>query len=100
SELQKRLGITFLFVTHDQEEALAMSDIIFVMKDGEIVQKGTPIDIYDEPLNRYVADFVGESNIVEGHMVKDYCVSFAGYEFDCVITADESVDIVIRPEYL
>ena len=103
SELQKRLGITFLFVTHDQEEALAMSDIIFVMKDGEIVQKGTPIDIYDEPLNRYVADFVGESNIVEGHMVEDYRVSFAGYELACVdggIPVDEAIDIVIRPEDL
>lgn len=103
SELQKRLGITFLFVTHDQEEALAMSDMIFVMKDGEIVQKGTPIDIYDEPLNRYVADFIGESNIVEGHMVRDYRVSFAGYEFACVdggIPSSETIDVVIRPEDL
>ena len=103
SELQKRLGITFLFVTHDQEEALAMSDMIFVMKDGEIVQKGTPIDIYDEPLNRYVADFIGESNIVEGHMMQDYRVSFAGYEFACVdggISASETIDVVIRPEDL
>lgn len=103
SELQKRLGITFLFVTHDQEEALAMSDMIFVMKDGEIVQKGSPIDIYDEPLNRYVADFVGESNIVEGHMMQDYRVSFAGYELDCVdggIPSNETIDLVIRPEDL
>lgn len=103
SELQKRLGITFLFVTHDQEEALAMSDTIFVMKDGEIVQKGTPIDIYDEPLNRYVADFIGESNIVEGHMVRDYLVSFAGYELECVdggIPSNEKIDVVIRPEDL
>lgn len=103
SELQKRLGITFLFVTHDQEEALGMSDVIFVMQDGEIVQKGTPIDIYDEPLNRYVADFIGESNIVEGHMLKDYLVSFAGAEFPCTdggIPANEKVDVIIRPEDL
>ena len=103
SGLQKRLGITFLFVTHDQEEALAMSDEIFVMKDGMIVQKGTPNDIYDEPLNRYVADFIGESNIVEGHMVEDYRVAFAGYEFDCIdggIPASETIDVVIRPEDL
>lgn len=103
SELQKRLGITFLFVTHDQEEALAMSDKIFVMKEGEIVQKGSPIDIYDEPLNRYVADFIGESNIVQGRMVKDYLVDFAGHEFICVdggITENEKVDVIIRPEDL
>ena len=103
SELQKRLGITFLFVTHDQEEALAMSDEIFVMQEGLIVQKGTPIDIYDEPLNRYVADFIGESNIVEGRMLGDYRVTFAGYEFDCVdggIPQDEVVDVIIRPEDL
>lgn len=103
SELQKRLGITFLFVTHDQEEALAMSDEIFVMRDGLIVQKGTPIDIYDEPLNRYVADFIGESNIVEGRMVADYRVEFAGSTFDCVdggIPQNETVDVIIRPEDL
>lgn len=103
SELQKRLGITFLFVTHDQEEALAMSDEIFVMKEGEIVQKGRPIDIYDEPLNRYVANFIGESNIVEGVMLKDYLVSFAGQEFACIdggIAKNEVVDVIIRPEDL
>ncbi len=103
SELQKRLGITFLFVTHDQEEALAMSDEIFVMQDGAIVQKGTPNDIYDEPLNRYVAEFIGESNIVEGHMVSDYRVAFAGYEFDCIdggIPSSETIDVIIRPEDL
>ena len=103
SELQKRLGITFLFVTHDQEEALAMSDEIFVMKEGEIVQKGSPISIYDEPLNRYVANFIGESNIVEGEMIKDYLVSFAGLEFACVdggIPSNEKVDVIIRPEDL
>lgn len=103
SELQKRLGITFLFVTHDQEEALAMSDEIFVMKEGEIVQKGRPIDIYDEPLNQYVANFIGESNIVEGVMLKDYLVSFAGQEFTCIdggIPENEIVDVIIRPEDL
>lgn len=102
-ELQQRLGITFIFVTHDQEEALAMSDKIFVMKEGEIVQNGTPIDIYDEPLNNYVADFIGESNIVVGKMIKDYKVEFAGKVFDCVdggMDEEEEVDIVIRPEDL
>lgn len=102
-ELQQRLGITFIFVTHDQEEALAMSDKIFVMKEGEIIQSGTPIDIYDEPLNNYVADFIGESNIVTGKMVKDYKVEFAGKVFDCVdggMHVAEQVEIVIRPEDL
>lgn len=102
-ELQRRLGITFLFVTHDQEEALAMSDKIMVMKEGEIIQTGTPNDIYDEPINRYVADFIGESNIVEARMVKDYVVSFAGKEFACVdggMNRNEKVDVVIRPEDL
>ena len=101
SELQKRLGITFLFVTHDQEEALAMSDEIFVMKEGEIVQKGSPIAIYDEPLNRYVANFIGESNIVEGTMLADYLVHFNGLDFSCVdggIPSNEVVDVIIRPE--
>lgn len=102
-ELQQRLGITFLFVTHDQEEALAMSDEIMVMSEGEIVQTGTPNDIYDEPINRYVADFIGESNIVKGRMIKDYVVSFAGKSFECVdggMNPDEKVDVVIRPEDL
>lgn len=102
-ELQQRLGITFVFVTHDQEEALAMSDEILVMKDGEVVQRGTPVDIYDEPLNRYVADFIGESNIVEGTMVEDYRVSFAGHTFDCVdggLLPNEAIEVVIRPEDL
>ena len=71
-ELQQRLGITFIFVTHDQEEALAMSDEIFVLNGGEIIQSGTPVDIYDEPINRFVADFIGESNIVAGVMKEDY----------------------------
>ena len=83
-ELQSRLGITFIFVTHDQEEALALSDYIFVMKDGKIQQFGTPNDIYDEPVNRFVADFIGESNIVEGRMVEDYVVNIYGQDFDCV----------------
>ena len=102
-ELQQRLGITFVFVTHDQEEALAMSDEIFVMKDGKIVQSGTPVDIYDEPINRYVADFIGESNIVEATMIQDYEISFVGRTFECVdagIAANERVEVVIRPEDL
>ena len=102
-ELQQRLGITFIFVTHDQEEALAMSDWIFVMNKGAIVQSGTPVDIYDEPINRFVADFIGESNIVSGTMVEDYKVSFVGKEFECSdagITPGEKVEIVIRPEDL
>jgi spermidine/putrescine transport system ATP-binding protein len=102
-ELQERLGITFIFVTHDQEEALAMSDWIFVMNKGAIVQSGTPVDIYDEPINRFVADFIGESNIVPGTMVEDYKVSFVGKEFECSdagITPGEKVEIVIRPEDL
>lgn len=102
-ELQQRLGITFVFVTHDQEEALAMSDEIFVMKEGEIVQSGTPVDIYDEPINRYVADFIGESNIVEGTMIEDYRVAFGGKEFECVdggMRPNERVEVVLRPEDL
>ncbi len=102
-ELQRRLGKTFIFVTHDQEEALAMSDEIFVLNAGEIQQSGTPVDIYDEPINRFVADFIGESNIVEGVMLEDYKVRFAGRTFDCVdrgMKPNEKVDIVIRPEDL
>ena len=82
--LQQRLGKTFIFVTHDQEEALAMSDEIFVLNEGEIEQSGTPMDIYDEPINRFVADFIGESNIVSGTMVADFRVQFGGKEFECV----------------
>ena len=89
-ELQQRLGITFVFVTHDQEEALAMSDWIFVMNDGEIVQSGTPVDIYDEPINHFVATFIGESNILPGVMIEDYLVEFNGKRF-------ESVDGGMRP---
>ncbi|MGP6139388.1 MULTISPECIES: ABC transporter ATP-binding protein [unclassified Jeotgalibaca] len=102
-EIQQRLGITFIFVTHDQEEALAMSDWIFVMNKGHIVQSGTPVDIYDEPISRFVADFIGESNIVPGTMVDDYRVNFVGKEFECAdagITPGEKIEIVIRPEDL
>lgn len=101
--LQQRLGITFIFVTHDQEEALAMSDEIFVMNAGQILQTGSPVDIYDEPINHFVADFIGESNIVRGHMVADYRVAFAGKEFECVdagMRPNEPVEVVIRPEDL
>ncbi|KAA1042670.1 ABC transporter ATP-binding protein [Macrococcus equipercicus] len=102
-EIQRRLGITFIFVTHDQEEALAMSDYIFVMRNGRIEQSGTPHDIYDEPVNKYVADFIGESNIVEGYMVRDYVVNIHGNDYTCVdkgFAANAQVDIVIRPEDL
>src|SRR6185437_2934814 len=102
-ELQQRLGKTFVFVTHDQEEALAMSDEIFVMNTGEIQQSGTPLDIYDEPINRFVADFIGESNIVPGVMIEDYVVQFTDKTFECVdqgLNPNEKVDIVIRPEDL
>ena len=102
-DLQKRLGKTFIFVTHDQEEALAMSDEIFVLNNGEIQQSGTPLDIYDEPINRFVADFIGESNIVPGIMIEDFTVEFTGKKFECVdagLNPNENVDIVIRPEDL
>ncbi|MFD1206832.1 MULTISPECIES: ABC transporter ATP-binding protein [Sporosarcina] len=102
-ELQQRLGKTFVFVTHDQEEALAMSDEIFVMNMGAIQQSGTPLDIYDEPINRFVADFIGESNIVSGRMIEDYLVEFTGKRFVCAdagLQPNEKVDIVLRPEDL
>ncbi|SJZ36559.1 spermidine/putrescine transport system ATP-binding protein [Pilibacter termitis] len=102
-ELQQRLGITFVFVTHDQEEALAMSDWIFVMNDGEIVQSGTPVDIYDEPINHFVADFIGESNIIAGVMIDDYLVEINGKRFEAVdggMRKNEPVEVVIRPEDL
>lgn len=102
-EIQKRLGITFIFVTHDQEEALAMSDWIFVTNDGEIVQNGTPVDIYDEPINRFVADFIGESNIVKGVMIEDFLVRFVGKDFENVdggMRPNEPVEVVLRPEDL
>ncbi|WP_323702740.1 ABC transporter ATP-binding protein [Mammaliicoccus sp. Dog046] len=100
-ELQQRLGITFIFVTHDQEEALAMSDYIFVMRNGKIQQSGTPVDIYDEPVNKFVADFIGESNIVSGIMKRDYVVEMYGIPYECVdagFEKDAKVDVVIRPE--
>ncbi|GAK31474.1 spermidine/putrescine transport system ATP-binding protein [Weissella oryzae SG25] len=102
-EIQQRLGITFIFVTHDQEEALAMSDWIFLTNDGEIVQNGTPVDIYDEPINRFVADFIGESNIIPGIMKEDYLVHFVGKDFENVdggMRPNEAVDVVLRPEDL
>ncbi len=102
-DLQKRLGITFIFVTHDQEEALAMSDEIFVLNAGIIEQSGTPGDIYDEPINRFVADFIGESNIVDGTMLEDNLVRFVGKNFECVdsgMRKKEPVEIMIRPEDL
>ena len=99
-EMHKKLGITFIYVTHDQEEALTMSDTIVVMKDGIIQQIGTPTDIYNEPKNSFVADFIGESNIFSGTMVGDKKVKFIGYNFDCVDEFDknEKVDVVVRPE--
>ena len=101
--IQQEVGITFIFVTHDQEEALTMSDKIVVMKDGEIQQVGTPEDIYNEPANRYVADFIGESNIIPGRMIEDKKVQFDDKIFDCVdfgFKENEPVDVVIRPEDL
>jgi spermidine/putrescine transport system ATP-binding protein len=99
--MQKRLGITFIYVTHDQEEALTMSDTIVVMQQGTIQQIGTPQDIYNEPKNAFVADFIGESNIIDGIMLQDFRVVFAGHEFDCAdkgFGTRESVDVVVRPE--
>ena len=99
--IQQEVGITFIFVTHDQEEALTMSDKIVVMKDGEIQQVGTPEDIYNEPQNRYVASFIGESNILPAVMLEDYQVKFDDKVFDCVdfgYKQNEPVDVVIRPE--
>ena len=99
--MQKLTGITFIYVTHDQEEALSMSDTVVVMADGKIQQIGSPEDIYNEPTNAFVADFIGESNILDGVMIKDYKAKFAGVVFDCVdkgFEPNENVDIVIRPE--
>ena len=99
--MQKELGITFVYVTHDQEEALTMSDSVVVMKEGTIQQIGKPDDIYNEPKNAYVADFIGESNIIDGIMKKDCLVSIMGTDFDCVdkgFGENEPVDVVIRPE--
>ena len=100
-EMHQKLGITFVYVTHDQEEALTLSDTIVVMSEGKIQQIGTPMDIYNEPTNAFVADFIGESNILNGTMIKDELVSFAGHEFECVdkgFGENAPVDVVIRPE--
>ena len=99
--IQQKLGITFIYVTHDQEEALSMSDTIVVMDSGKIQQIGTPTDVYNEPANAFVADFIGESNILDGIMHEDFSVEFAGIRFQCVdkgFKKDEPVDVVIRPE--
>ena len=99
--IQHQTGITFIFVTHDQEEALSMSDTVVVMANGRIQQIGTPTDIYNEPVNAFVADFIGESNILDGVMVEDYKAKFAGHVFNCVDSGfekNEAVDVVIRPE--
>ena len=100
-EMHKKLGITFVYVTHDQEEALTLSDTIVVMNEGKIQQIGTPTDIYNEPQNSFVADFIGESNILNGRMIKDRLVEFVGHEFECVdegFGEDVEVDVVVRPE--
>ena len=102
-KIQREVGITFIYVTHDQEEALTMSDKIVVMKAGEIQQIGTPMDIYNEPVNRYVANFIGESNIVDGIMVEDHKVIFEDKTFECVdagFSKNQPIDVVIRPEDL
>ena len=99
--MQQKLGITFIYVTHDQEEALTMSDTVVVMNNGRIQQIGDPKSIYDEPKNAFVADFIGESNIFDARMIEDYRVSFCGHEFECVdadFGSDQPVDVVIRPE--
>ncbi len=99
--IQQSIGITFIYVTHDQEEALSMSDTIVVMADGEIQQIGTPTDIYNEPKNAFVADFIGESNIIDGVMLQDRLVRLAGHSFACLdggFEKNEPVDVVIRPE--
>ena len=100
-EMHRKLGITFIYVTHDQEEALTLSDTIVVLDDGNIRQIGTPTDIYNEPQNAFVADFIGESNILNGKMIKDKLVEFAGHEFECVdegFGENVDVDVVVRPE--
>ena len=99
--IQQRLGITFIYVTHDQEEALSMSDTVVVMDGGDIQQMGTPEDIYNEPKNAFVADFIGESNILDGTMLEDFKCEFSGAKFECLdkgFDAGEAVDVVVRPE--
>ena len=100
-EMHRKLGITFVYVTHDQEEALTLSDSIVVMNEGTIQQIGTPTDIYNEPQNSFVADFIGESNILNGKMIEDKVVEFVGHEFECVdegFGENVEVDVVVRPE--
>ena len=100
-EMHKSLGITFVYVTHDQEEALTLSDTIVVMSEGKIQQIGTPEDIYNEPCNAFVADFIGDSNIIGATMIRDRLVEILGARFDCVDTGfgeNKPVDVVIRPE--
>ena len=100
-KIQQQVGITFVYVTHDQEEALTMSDTVVVMNEGRIQQIGTPQDIYNEPKNAFVADFIGESNIIDGVMVRDKVVKMYGREFPCLdggFAENEPVDVVIRPE--
>ena len=100
-EMHRKLGITFIYVTHDQEEALTLSDTVVVMNEGRIQQIGTPVDIYNEPVNAFVADFIGESNILKGRMLRDRRVAFIKHEFDCVdegFGESERVDVVVRPE--
>ena len=100
-KIQQSTGITFVFVTHDQEEALSMSDTVVVMSEGKIQQIGTPIEVYNEPKNAFVADFIGESNILDGIMLDDYKVSFSGQTFECLdkgFAKNEPVDVVVRPE--
>ncbi len=99
--IQQRLGITFIYVTHDQEEALSMSDTVVVMDSGVIQQIGTPLDIYNEPKNAFVADFIGESNILDGVMIDDCLAEFSGHRFECLdkgFGKNEAVDVVVRPE--
>ena len=99
--IQLKTGITFIFVTHDQEEALSMSDTVVVMAEGKIQQIGTPTDIYNELVNAFVADFIGESNIIDGVMLEDFSVRFAGHTFECVdrgFKKNQRVDVVVRPE--
>ena len=98
--LQREMNITFVYVTHDQEEALTMSDTVVVMNKGKIQQIGSPEDIYNEPQNAFIANFIGDSNIVDGIMLKDFLVSFAGHEFTCVVLGfqrNEPVQVVVRP---
>ena len=102
-KIQQEVGITFIYVTHDQEEALSMSDTVVVMNNGEIQQIGSPTDIYNEPENRFVAGFIGESNIIEGTMIKDFLVEFDGFQFECVdkgFEDNEEIEVVLRPEDL